>query len=91
MIVNTNQNATTFDEALHALKYSAIAKQVVVEQEPVKEVIKRPPRVRSHRLVSMALTQTPRGKSRATIGWATPGLLLFTFITQKMLPMFKIV
>jgi kinesin family protein 20 len=28
MIVNINQNASTFDETLHALKYSAVAKQV---------------------------------------------------------------
>ena len=29
MIVNINQTASLFDETLHALKYSAIAKQVV--------------------------------------------------------------
>ena len=28
MIVNINQNSSTFDETLHALKYSAVAKQV---------------------------------------------------------------
>ncbi len=28
MIVNVNQCASTFDETLHALKYSAVAKQV---------------------------------------------------------------
>ena len=28
MIVNINQCASTFDETLHALKYSAVAKQV---------------------------------------------------------------
>ena len=28
MIVNINQCSTTFDETLHVLKYSAVAKQV---------------------------------------------------------------
>ncbi|ELT87596.1 hypothetical protein CAPTEDRAFT_132084, partial [Capitella teleta] len=33
MIVNVNQNASTFDETLHALKYSAVAKQIMEEEE----------------------------------------------------------
>jgi len=33
MIVNVNQCASMFDETLHAIKYSAIARQVSVLQE----------------------------------------------------------
>jgi kinesin family protein 20 len=34
MIVNVNQLASTFDETLHAIKFSAIAKEVVIVTQP---------------------------------------------------------
>ena len=34
MIVNVNQLASTFDETLHAIKFSAIAKEVVILTQP---------------------------------------------------------
>ena len=74
MIVNVNQCASTFDETLHALKYSAIAKQVVIGQEQVKEETTRPERV-SARDVSMMLAQAhtnPNGP-RPSIAFGSPG------------------
>lgn len=35
MIVNINQRASMFDETLHALKYSAIAQDIVIKEAPV--------------------------------------------------------
>ena len=34
MIVNVNQLASTFDETLHAVKFSAIAMEVVILTQP---------------------------------------------------------
>merc|ERR1712142_829188 len=44
MIVNVNQLASTFDETLHAVKFSAIAKEVVILTQPdppPKEITKK--------------------------------------------------
>ena len=72
MIVNVNQVASLFDETLHALKYSAIAKQViVVQQEPEPEVTKKQQCHRKKRVESLLMEQS--SLSRATVGWATPG------------------
>lgn len=79
MIVNVNQCANMFDETLHALKYSAIARQVVVVQEAPKapaHPVERGPR--SHRYVSLALAEAANAdpkRPRPTIGFATPGSL----------------
>ncbi|CAD5113019.1 DgyrCDS2221 [Dimorphilus gyrociliatus] len=35
MVVNINQRASMFDETLHALKYSAIAQDIVIKEAPV--------------------------------------------------------
>ena len=78
MVVNINQVASLFDETLHALKYSAIAKQVVVvqEPEPTKPVTRNRP-------LDSVLEEQNR-LSRMTVGWASPGessLSLDTFLT----------
>ena len=72
MVVNINQVASLFDETLQALKYSAIAKQVVVVQEPEPEP--EPPKkkaCRNRRLDSVLNEQ--KKLSRETVGWASPG------------------
>ena len=71
MIVNVNQVASLFDETLHALKYSAIAKQVIVVQEPEQPEVSKKQQSKKKRLESLLLEQS--NMSRATIGWATPG------------------
>ena len=87
MIVNINQCASTFDETLHALKYSAIAKQVVIVQDAPKEPeqVNKPVVPRSSRYVSLMLAQAaanPKGP-RPTIGFGTPGKE--TYVTVRLL------
>ncbi|XP_064631410.1 kinesin-like protein KIF20B isoform X2 [Lineus longissimus] len=60
MVVNINQNASMFDETLHVLKFSAIAKQVTSVQKEEKKPKKL-----------MSLSMGPDG--RASVAWATPG------------------
>ncbi|CAH1784367.1 unnamed protein product [Owenia fusiformis] len=68
MIVNINQCATMFDETLHVCKFSAIAKQIKVEQEVEK--VRPKPRAKG---ITMALNQSSR--VRPSIAWATPGTM----------------
>ncbi|XP_077992075.1 uncharacterized protein LOC144446196 [Glandiceps talaboti] len=73
MIVNVNQCASMFDETMHVMKFSAIAKQVTTVTSKLdnrwKEVAF--PKPASARNMSLAIRQGPI-KDRATIGWATP-------------------
>ncbi|XP_074641317.1 uncharacterized protein LOC141899063 [Tubulanus polymorphus] len=70
MIVNINQNASMFDETLHVLKFSAIAKQVYNVQKP--EVPKVEPR---YRALSLGLMSSVGKNTRAratSIAWCSP-------------------
>ncbi|KAI0213937.1 Kinesin-like protein KIF20A [Lamellibrachia satsuma] len=76
MIVNVNQCASMFDETLHALKYSAIAKQVVITHEPERVAFKRPAPVQL-----APVPPTPK-RCRHTIEWATPGTMVQAMMEQ---------
>ncbi|XP_071947720.1 uncharacterized protein [Antedon mediterranea] len=64
MIVNVNQCASMFDETMHVLKFSAIAKQVTTVTSKLENKLK---------LINekTAIVRTPM-PPRQTIGWANP-------------------
>ncbi|XP_041476304.1 kinesin-like protein KIF20B isoform X3 [Lytechinus variegatus] len=81
MVVNVNQCASGFDETMHVLKFSAIAKQVTTVTSKLDNRWKEPPpkkSKRSVRNVSLALNQAldcnVKGQ-RPSIPWATPGTI----------------
>ncbi|XP_014668542.1 PREDICTED: kinesin-like protein KIF20B isoform X2 [Priapulus caudatus] len=73
MIVNVSPCASYFDETLHGLKFSAIAKQVTVQQvkEPEMKPPKRPYRHRSSKpaKISLMLKAAPPPRTRETLAW----------------------
>ncbi|XP_071479037.1 uncharacterized protein [Diadema antillarum] len=80
MIVNVNQCASGFDETMHVLKFSAIAKQVTTVTSKLDNKWKEQPKKmgRSMRNLSLALNQALDDKvkgQRPSVPWATPGTI----------------
>ncbi|XP_030841762.1 kinesin-like protein KIF20B isoform X3 [Strongylocentrotus purpuratus] len=81
MVVNVNQCASGFDETMHVLKFSAIAKQVTTVTSKLDNKWKEPPAKKSKRPlrnVSLALNQALDCKvkgQRPSVPWATPGTI----------------
>ncbi|XP_033632959.1 kinesin-like protein KIF20B isoform X3 [Asterias rubens] len=78
MIVNVNQCASGFDETIHVLKFSAIAKQVTTITSKLDNkwkipAVAAPPKYPSSRALSMAINQS-MSRNRVSVAWATPGL-----------------
>ncbi|XP_071828189.1 uncharacterized protein [Apostichopus japonicus] len=76
MIVNVNQCASLFDETMHVLKFSAIAKQVttVTSKLDNKWQLPKPKnKLISARALSLAVDKSLNSNNaRASIPWATP-------------------
>ncbi|KAK2162881.1 hypothetical protein LSH36_90g06031 [Paralvinella palmiformis] len=75
MVVNVNPCASTFDETLHVLNYSAIAKQVIVVQESEKS--------KKGQCIGRQFSLLLEQRCRDTIGWATPGTCAKVFQEEK--------
>ncbi|XP_030841974.1 kinesin-like protein KIF20B isoform X3 [Strongylocentrotus purpuratus] len=81
MVVNVNQCASGFDETMHVLKFSAIAKQVTTVTSKLDNKWKEPPAKKAKRPlrnVSLALNQALDCKvkgQRPSVPWATPGTI----------------